>query len=96
MIFRNSSNSGKKANSRHMKARRKSAKESSLNRSSISEEGILKEAGRELDNRHLSRKVSCDSSAFTNFIQYKGCKGNNKASFLEQTSRCLRSATTDS
>lgn len=94
--FPNSSNSGKKANNRYMKVRRKLAKESSLNKNNFLKEGILKEAGKELGNRHLLKRVSFDSSAFTNFIQYKGCKGSNKVSFWEQTSKCLRLAMTDS
>jgi hypothetical protein len=55
----------------------------------------LKEVGKELDNRHLLKKVSFDSSAFTNFIQYKGCKDNNKVSFSGQTLNCLQSVMTD-
>jgi hypothetical protein len=95
MNFHNNSKSGKKVNNRYMKDRRNLAKESSLNKSNSSEEGILREAGKELGNRHLLRKVSFDSSAFTNFIQYKGCKGNNKVSFWERTLKCLRSAMID-
>jgi len=78
-----------------MKVKRKLATESSLSNNNISEEGILKEVGKELDNRHLLKKVSFDSSAFTNFIQYKGCKDNNKVSFSGQTLNCLQSVMTD-
>ena len=81
MNFHNNSKNGKKVNNRHMKDKRNLAKESSLNKNNNSQEEILKEDGKELGNRHLLSRVSFDSSAFTNFIQYKGCKGSNKVSF---------------
>lgn len=95
MNFHKNSRSGKKVNNKYMKDRRNRAKESSLNKNNSMEEGILKEDGRELGNRHLLRRVSFDSSAFTNFIQYKGCKGSNKVSFWERILKCLQSVTTD-